>query len=92
MPVRAHVVLPEDLIERVDRVAGKRQRSRFVEEAVRGKLAREALSAALATGAGVLRPDDYPEWTSPEATSEWVARARRLDDSRSQPGQEAGRQ
>ena len=83
MPVRAHVVLPEDLIDRVDRVAGKRRRSRFVEEAVREKLAREALVAALATGAGVLHVDDYPNWSSPEAASAWVAGVRQLDETRS---------
>ncbi len=82
MSVRAHVVLPEDLLERVDRVAGKRRRSRFVEEAVREKLAREALSAALEMGAGVLDPNDYPEWSSPESTSRWVAARRELDRRR----------
>jgi predicted transcriptional regulator len=87
VPVRAHVVLPEDLLERVDRAAGKRRRSRFVEEAVREKLDREAQAAALEAGAGVLDRGEYPEWSSPERTSSWVAGRRELDARRS-PGLE----
>jgi len=82
MPVRAHVVLPEDLLERVDRIAGKRRRSRFVEEAVREKLAREAQAASLEAGAGILDRRDYAEWSSPEETSRWVSALRGLDRGR----------
>ena len=82
MPVRAHVVLPEELIGRVDRVAGKRRRGRFVAEAVLEKLAREAQAEALTSGAGALDLTDYPEWSTPERASEWVVRLRRLDQSR----------
>lgn len=79
---RAHIVLPEDLIAEVDEVAGKRKRSRFVEEAIRDKLRREKLRVALKTTAGILNPADYPEWSTPERTSEWVRNSRRLDDER----------
>ena len=82
MSVRAHVILPEDLLERVDRLAGKRRRSRFVEEAVREKLAREAQAASLEAGAGVLDRGSYPEWSSPEETSRWVSALRELDRGR----------
>jgi metal-responsive CopG/Arc/MetJ family transcriptional regulator len=79
---RAHVVLSDVLLAEVDRVAGKRRRSRYIEEAVREKLAHDALSAALAESAGVLAPADYPEWQTPERTSEWVRSLRREDDLR----------
>ncbi len=79
MPIRAHVILPEDLLERVDRVAGKRRRSRFVEEAVREKLAREAQKATLEAGAGILSKEDYPEWSTPEDISRWVSSLRQAD-------------
>ena len=58
---RTHIVVPEQLIQEVDRVAGKRRRSRFVEEALREKLSRQALGAALASTTGVLDPAGYPE-------------------------------
>ncbi|MCL4534764.1 MAG: ribbon-helix-helix domain-containing protein [Bacteroidetes bacterium] len=80
MPTRAHIFLPEELVKEVDRVAGKRKRSRFVELAIRERLAREALSMALKESAGVLSPADYPEWETPEKTSNWVRSMRQEDD------------
>jgi metal-responsive CopG/Arc/MetJ family transcriptional regulator len=79
---RAHVVLPEDLIEKVDRIAGKRKRSHFVEEAIREKLARERLATAMRESAGSINLADYPEWSTPEKVSEWVRSRRREDDLR----------
>lgn len=46
-PARARIVLPEELLEAVDRTAGKRKRSHFVEAAIREKLARDAVYAGL---------------------------------------------
>jgi metal-responsive CopG/Arc/MetJ family transcriptional regulator len=80
--MRTHIVVPEDLVQQVDRVAGKRRRSRFVEEAIREKLSRQALGAALATTAGVLDAAEYPEWARPEAVSGWVRERRQEDDAR----------
>jgi predicted transcriptional regulator len=80
--VRARVSLPANLLQQVDRVAGKRGRSRFVEEAVREKLARETLAAALRDGAGILDREAYPDWSSPEQTSRWVSELRALDQGR----------
>ena len=79
---RAHVVLPEELIEKVDRIAGKRRRSHFVEEAIRDKLRREELAAAMKESAGMLNLEDYPEWSTPERTSEWVRSLREEDNRR----------
>lgn len=82
MTIRAHVVLPEELIVEVDRVAGSRKRSRFIEAAVREKLSREALSYALEGSAGVLNPANYPVWETPEKVSAWVRSSRKRDDLR----------
>lgn len=82
MTTRAHVVLPEDLLKEVDRVAGKRKRSRFIEEAVRDRLSREALRLALEKTAGILRAEDYPEWSTPEQISAWVHDLRQADNER----------
>lgn len=81
MPARAHVVLPEELIEEIDRLAGKRKRSQFIEAAVREKLTRERQSAALRESAGVLDPNDYPDWSTPEKVSTWVRKSRQQDDA-----------
>ncbi|MEA2573631.1 MAG: hypothetical protein QOH93_929 [Chloroflexia bacterium] len=72
MTTRAHIVLPEELLEAVDKLAGKRRRSQFVEEAIKEKLARERLRHALDTSVGVLDPADYPGWNTPEKVTAWV--------------------
>ena len=60
--VRMHVVLPQELVRTIDALAGKRKRSRFIEEAIRDKLKREAVLAALVETAGVLSDEEHPEW------------------------------
>jgi hypothetical protein len=80
MASRTHIVLPEEMIEEIDRIAGKRKRSQFIEEAVRERLIIERQRTAVRAAAGILKPDDYPEWSTPEKTSEWVHRMRRQDD------------
>ncbi len=77
--MRTHVVLPVDLVKEVDCLVGSRKRSRFVEEAIREHLRREALSSALSASAGVLKHEDYPEWDSPERVTAWVRESRRED-------------
>lgn len=80
--MRTHVVLPDDLVAGIDKLVGKRKRSRFVEEAVRYKLERERLGKALKEGAGILRAEDHPEWSTSEKVSEWVRKSREADEER----------
>lgn len=82
MALRTHVVLPEDLVAEVDRLAGKRKRSQFIEEAVRYKVQLARQREALVKYAGVLKDVDIPEWSTPEKTSEWVRESCRRDDER----------
>lgn len=82
VPTRAHIILPGDLLAEVDRVAGRRKRSRFVESAILEKLSREALSVALRESTGVIDLESYPEWKTPEKVSAWVRSLRREDDVR----------
>jgi Arc/MetJ family transcription regulator len=80
--MRTHVTLPEDLVAEVDKLAGKRKRSQFIEEAVRTKVQREKLGRALQEGAGILNPEDHPYWRTPEDTSRWVRESRERDNER----------
>ena len=80
--MRTHIIVSEELLKEVDRLAGRRKRSRFIEYAIREKLSREALSVALEESAGVLALTDYPEWETPESASAWVRSGRREDDKR----------
>jgi metal-responsive CopG/Arc/MetJ family transcriptional regulator len=82
MNVRTNLLLPKDLVEEVDRVAGPRGRSRYVTEALRAKVKRDRLKDAIERTAGVLHPKDYPEWSTSEKVVEWV-RARRAETTES---------
>lgn len=78
--MRTHVVLPESMVREVDELVGKRKRSKFVEEAVREKLRRQALLVALADTAGMVSAEDQPEWATPEKTLAWIRKLRREGD------------
>lgn len=73
---RTHVIISEQLLARIDAVAGERGRSRFLEQAAREKLDRDELKQALAGAAGVIDPEQHPEWGDHEAARRWVRRLR----------------
>ncbi len=85
MAVRTNLLLPEDLVAEVDRIAGPRNRSRYVAEALRYRLRRDRLREAVEATSGVLDPKDYPEWSTSEKVVEWV-RARRAEKTDPGPG------
>ena len=74
MSVRTNLLLPEDGVEKLDRVAGPRGRSRYVAEAVRDRLRRDERLAALAEAAGAWR--DHPLFPTSESVVEWVRAGR----------------
>jgi Arc/MetJ-type ribon-helix-helix transcriptional regulator len=80
--VRAHIILPDRLVEEVDEVVGKRKRSHFVEEAIREKLKRGALVKALKETAGALPAKEYPEWETRDKAAAWVSESRGRDGER----------
>ena len=80
--MRAHVSLPKELIEEIDEFTGPRQRSRFIEEAIRLKLLNERQKRALAHPGPPLDPKKYPSWATPEKTSQWVRESRQRDNAR----------
>lgn len=70
--MRTHVVVPEKLVESVDKLVGRRGRSRFFAEAVEEKLARVRLANAARKAAGSLAGTDVPGWETSESAAEWV--------------------
>ncbi len=74
---RTHVILDDEVLDEIDKLAGQRGRSRFLEEAAREKLERLALERAIHEGAGILREEHYPHWRDTEAIKEWVRASRR---------------
>lgn len=75
---RTHVVMDDDLLEEIDRVAGERGRSRFLEEAAREKLKRTALEGALDETFGLIRgKKGYEHWSDERAARAWVGERRK---------------
>ncbi len=58
---RAHIVLPEDLIEEIDQLVGPRGRSAFLVETARAELRRRRLLAFLRDEQPAWKEKDHPE-------------------------------
>jgi metal-responsive CopG/Arc/MetJ family transcriptional regulator len=74
--IATNLSLPRDLVEELDAVAGKRNRSAFVEEAIRYRLNREKLKGTWERAAGAWKTSDYPEFATSEKVVEWVRAGR----------------
>lgn len=74
--------MSDEVLREIDRVAGQRSRSRFLEEAAREKLDRLALAASLEATAGIAKAREYAHWRNRHATTEWIHRTRRTERAR----------
>ena len=77
---RAHVIMPERLVDEIDALVGKRGRSAFIVEAARQELERRRLALALAEAEGGWKDENHPELGDGAAAH--VARQRREDETR----------
>ena len=75
--MRTHVILPEDLVEAIDKEAGKGKRSQFIEEAIREKLRIDALRAALEATAGAFSASEPSPWDNPKTVASRLHYSRR---------------
>jgi predicted transcriptional regulator len=89
MAVRSptNLSLPADLVAEVDAIAGRRNRSAFVEQAIRARLKRERLRLAMDRARGTISVEEYPEFATSEGVVEWV-RDRRRETTSVKPGAE----
>jgi metal-responsive CopG/Arc/MetJ family transcriptional regulator len=71
--------MSEEVLNAVDAVAGKRGRSRFLEEAAREKLERLELAEAIEATAGIARGQSYRHWRDRGTTATWVRKTRRTE-------------
>jgi metal-responsive CopG/Arc/MetJ family transcriptional regulator len=81
---RAHVVMPQALLDEVDNRVGQRRRSQFIQEAVEEKLGRLRRVESFDRVVGSLKNADSPEWETTESTEEWVRALRREWEGRSE--------
>ena len=82
MSMRTNLLLPDDVVAALDRVAGPRGRSRYVAEAVRERVRREERQALVGEIAGAWR--DNPLFPTSDAVYQWVRELRSQDRERDQ--------
>ena len=76
MKTKAHLVIPRDILEQVDQIAGKRKRSLFIAEATREKLQRERFSKILEETQGAWNDKNHPELKTARDMEQFVGEKR----------------
>jgi hypothetical protein len=79
---RAHVVLSEDLVREIDKIAGSRGRSAFLADLAGREIKRQQLLAILKREDPVWKDEDHPELK--DGAAAWLRKTRALDEVRSQ--------
>jgi metal-responsive CopG/Arc/MetJ family transcriptional regulator len=77
MKTKAHLVFPEEILNAVDEVAGKRKRSLFIVEATQEKLERERFLKALEGTKGVWTAHRHPELRTKRDLERYLREKRR---------------
>jgi hypothetical protein len=72
---RATITLPKGIVSEIDRIAGRRGRSRYIAEAIARRLRLDAQRAALTSTEAALAGS--PGWMDPRAAADWVATLRK---------------
>ncbi len=73
MKTKAHLVLPREILEEVDQIAGKRKRSLFIAEATREKLQRERFLRILDETQGAWSDKNHPELKTARDMEQFVS-------------------
>ena len=73
---RAHVVLPDALLEKIDARVGQRRRSEFIQEAIEEKINQLERVEAYRRFAGSIADGEVPEWDTRESTAAWLRELR----------------
>jgi metal-responsive CopG/Arc/MetJ family transcriptional regulator len=77
---RTHVILPEALVAQIDKLVGKRGRSRFLAQVAEREIARLRQLRALERAAGSWKDASHPELR--EGAAEWIETLRAEDEKR----------
>jgi hypothetical protein len=71
---RAHVVLPEELVQEIDKIAGSRGRSAFLAELAKREIKRQQLLQLFKRKEPIWKDKDHPELKDGAAV--WVRKTR----------------
>ena len=77
---RTHITLPKEVLDDLDQLVEKRQRSRFIAEAVRKELLIARQKNALRQAVGTWKDKDHPELKG--GSSAWVRKLRQESEAR----------
>jgi hypothetical protein len=77
---RTHIVIPEPLVNEIDRLVGKRGRSGFLAQAAEKELRRLQQIKALERATGVWKDRDHPELKA--GAARWVRELRKEGERR----------
>ena len=77
---RTHIVIPEPLVNEIDRLVGKRGRSEFFTQAAQKELRRLQQIRALENIAGAWKDKDHPELKG--GAARWVKEVRKENEQR----------
>jgi hypothetical protein len=86
---RAHIVLPNELIEEIDSLVGPRGRSAFLVETARAELRRRRLLSFLHDDKLVWKAEHHPELA--KGTGVWVKELRNQSDLRTSSIKSSGK-
>ncbi len=75
---RTHVVLPDELLKRIDALVGKRGRSAFLAEIAEQEVKRRSLIKFLSTPGPIWKDEDHPELKN--GARAWVRKMREADE------------
>jgi len=81
MSKRAHIVIPAQLAEEIDRLVGKRARSSFLTEAAWKEVRRLRMLKAIEEASGAWKDQDHPELRG--GAARYVDKIRKEDEMRS---------
>ena len=73
MKTKAHLVIPREILEEVDQIAGKRKRSLFITEATREKLQRERFLRTLEETQGAWSDKNHPDLNTLKDMEQFVS-------------------
>jgi hypothetical protein len=77
---RAHIVLPEDLVREIDKIAGARGRSAFLADLAEREIRRQKLLQLFRRKEPIWKNEDHPELKAGAAA--WVRKMRVADEAR----------
>jgi hypothetical protein len=82
---RAHVLLPDDLLQEIDALVGPRGRSSFLVETARNEVRRQRLLQFLESGSPAWKDTDKDHPELARSAAVWVRKVRMESDTRNAP-------